>query len=426
MAKKYLNETINILVKNDGKTDTYSIYPKTAPSQVNEFNNTVNDLIDQKIAAIPEASSDMRGFVYIGNNITNNSGTISITGENINSALGYTPVDTQYVQNIVMGDSSSESTSHIIPMTLSEVTSALNNDYNFANTMNNYLTDLDERLKGQNEQYKNPSNNQIWFDVNERTIKIYNSKTKLWESFEISSVQEPENPIENQTWLDVNTRSIKIYKNGKWENFEITSIDEPINPVNNQIWFNINERAIKIYNSKTNQWENFEVSSIDEPSNPINNQIWFDVNERSVKIYNAETKLWESFETASIDEPINPVNNQIWTDVNDKSIKIYNSETNEWATFVAKPVKVSITIPTTNWQYDANDESDYKYYYSIQQEGLKENDMVEIFYARESISTVLEAGVCPSDNQTLSNEFRIYAAAIPTEPIIATYVIWKG
>lgn len=42
-------------------------------------------------SSIPKATSDTLGGVKIGNNITNTDGTISITDENIKSALGYTP-----------------------------------------------------------------------------------------------------------------------------------------------------------------------------------------------------------------------------------------------------------------------------------------------------------------------------------------------
>ena len=202
--------------------------------------------------------------------------------------------------------------------------------------------------------------------------------------------------------------------------------NEPTDPTDKQIWFDATERKIKFYNSETGLWESFEVTSIDEPSNPVDKQIWFDVTEHTIKIYNAETGLWESFEIANSDEPSNPVNNQTWLDVNDNTIKKYNSETNEWEIFVAKPVKTEITIPTAGWTLDNGETTDYKYYYEIAVTDLKEADIVEIFYSRGSIETVLEAGVCPSDNEPMKGKFRIYAAEVPSAPIQASYVVWKG
>lgn len=91
-----------------------------------------------------------------------------------------------------------------------------------------------------------------------------------------------------------------------------------------------------------------------------------------------------------------------------------------------KPVKTLITIPTEGWILDDAETSDYKYFFEIEVENLSENDIVEIFYSRSSISTVLEAGICPSDNQPLQGKFRIYSADIPTQDISASYVVWKG
>lgn len=60
---------------------------------------------------LPEATSSILGGVKIGSNITNSSGTISITKQNVTDALGYTPLqtasDTKVTQN-QMGSSNSE------------------------------------------------------------------------------------------------------------------------------------------------------------------------------------------------------------------------------------------------------------------------------------------------------------------------------
>ena len=109
----------------------------------------------------------------------------------------------------------------------------------------------------------------------------------------------------------------------------------------------------------------------------------------------------------------------------DEYLENFSSETS--TTFIKmQPVKVSITIPESDWQFDSAETSDYKYFYEVEVADLTEDDIVEIFYSRESISTVLEAGICPSDNAPMAEKFRIYAADIPTSPIDVTYVIWKG
>ena len=44
--------------------------------------------------SLPAATSSVLGGVKTGSNITNSSGTISITKDNVTSALGYTPPTT--------------------------------------------------------------------------------------------------------------------------------------------------------------------------------------------------------------------------------------------------------------------------------------------------------------------------------------------
>lgn len=60
---------------------------------------------------LPAASNTILGGVKIGSNITNSSGTISVTKQNVTDALGYTPLqtasDTKVTQNR-MGSSNSE------------------------------------------------------------------------------------------------------------------------------------------------------------------------------------------------------------------------------------------------------------------------------------------------------------------------------
>lgn len=68
--------------------------------KVDGFGLSSNDFTSQektKLAglsnyALPTATSSVLGGVKTGNNITNSSGTISLSSSNVTSALGYTPV----------------------------------------------------------------------------------------------------------------------------------------------------------------------------------------------------------------------------------------------------------------------------------------------------------------------------------------------
>ena len=94
--------------------------------------------------------------------------------------------------------------------------------------------------------------------------------------------------------------------------------------------------------------------------------------------------------------------------------------------YTPRPISANITLTKANWKLDSAEISDYKYYYEVSVTGLTTNDIVEVFYARASMSVVLEVGICPSSNDSLSGKFRIYAAATPSANISATYVVWKG
>ena len=114
------------------------------------------------------------------------------------------------------------------------------------------------------------------------------------------------------------------------------------------------------------------------------------------------------------------------TFVSDTTVTITNLQKTIARDYTLKPVNVEITVPVDGWTLDEEEISDYRYYFEIEVEGLKPADIVEIFYSRGSISAVLEAGICPSDNEAMEGKFRIYAADIPTSEIVASYVIWKG
>lgn len=90
-----LHGTINILVAKDDGTGNplyKPIYPKTSINQIENFTEVLDQRLDTKVNAIPNATDTERGLVVIGPNITNSAGVISITKADIESALGFTPM----------------------------------------------------------------------------------------------------------------------------------------------------------------------------------------------------------------------------------------------------------------------------------------------------------------------------------------------
>ena len=86
-----LKGTITVLVD---KTDPLNpIFKELYPLTVTEQVIGLNELIDIKISQIPLATSSTEGLIKVGDNITNNSGLISIASDNIIDALGYVPID---------------------------------------------------------------------------------------------------------------------------------------------------------------------------------------------------------------------------------------------------------------------------------------------------------------------------------------------
>ncbi len=64
------------------------------------------------IYTLPTATSSVLGGIKTGLNITNSSGTISITKSNVTSALGYTPPTTDTTYSDMVGATSSSSGIH--------------------------------------------------------------------------------------------------------------------------------------------------------------------------------------------------------------------------------------------------------------------------------------------------------------------------
>ena len=72
------------------------LYPKTSYEQIVGLQDYIEQIAGPMIAtATPYASATDHGLVKIGNNLTVSSGTVSLTQNNVNNALGYTPVKSQ-------------------------------------------------------------------------------------------------------------------------------------------------------------------------------------------------------------------------------------------------------------------------------------------------------------------------------------------
>ena len=92
--------TINTsgVLSADVTSSTLTAYAKTADLSAVAKSGSYNDLTNKPTIPIaytlPAASSSVMGGVKVGNNISVTSGTISVTKNNVTSALGYTPATT--------------------------------------------------------------------------------------------------------------------------------------------------------------------------------------------------------------------------------------------------------------------------------------------------------------------------------------------
>lgn len=92
--------TINTsgVLSADVTASTLSAYAKTTDLSAVAKSGSYNDLTNKPTIpsayTLPTASSSVMGGVKVGNNISVTSGTISVTKNNVTSALGYTPATT--------------------------------------------------------------------------------------------------------------------------------------------------------------------------------------------------------------------------------------------------------------------------------------------------------------------------------------------
>ena len=108
--------TLGKSVPSDAKfTDTIYTHPSSHPATMITGLATVatsgsyDDLTDKPTIpaaySLPDATASVKGGVKIGSNISVSSGTISLTADNVTSALGYTPPthDTHYTTGLKVG-----------------------------------------------------------------------------------------------------------------------------------------------------------------------------------------------------------------------------------------------------------------------------------------------------------------------------------
>lgn len=74
------------------RTDVPGLYQYVAPNTWKKLFGIVNgNVVFENVPTYVAATGSALGLVKIGSNITNNSGTISLTKDNVTAALGYTP-----------------------------------------------------------------------------------------------------------------------------------------------------------------------------------------------------------------------------------------------------------------------------------------------------------------------------------------------
>jgi hypothetical protein len=116
------------------RTDVPGLYQYVAANTWKKLFGIVNgNVVFENVPTYVAATSSALGLVKIGSNITNSSGTISITKSNVTSALGYTPPtqDTTYgaassnTLGLVKIGSNITNSSGTISLTKANVTAAL-------------------------------------------------------------------------------------------------------------------------------------------------------------------------------------------------------------------------------------------------------------------------------------------------------------
>lgn len=104
------NKVINIaLLGKAAAIHTHSVATTTIAGFMSEADKVKLNGIDTGANnyTLPTATSSILGGIKIGGNITNSSGTISLTKSNVTSALGYTPLDSASILSVACGGTGS-------------------------------------------------------------------------------------------------------------------------------------------------------------------------------------------------------------------------------------------------------------------------------------------------------------------------------
>lgn len=120
------NKVINIaLLGKAAAIHTHSVATTTIAGFMSEADKVKLNGIDTGANnyTLPTATSSVFGGVKIGSNITNSSGTISLTKSNVTSALGYTPFDSASTLSVACGGTGSNIFSQSAAVTHVNVTS---------------------------------------------------------------------------------------------------------------------------------------------------------------------------------------------------------------------------------------------------------------------------------------------------------------
>ena len=90
-ATAYYDSTYSAMSASEATTGT-ATSSRVITAKV--LNDKINEVVSANAYSLPAATSSTLGGVKVGSNITNSSGTISLTKENVTAALGYTPPTT--------------------------------------------------------------------------------------------------------------------------------------------------------------------------------------------------------------------------------------------------------------------------------------------------------------------------------------------
>ena len=205
--KDFIIENIDTIVeKLAGKyltqTDAQTTYLTNSTASSTYLTKT--DASNTYLGKTTAATSSSFGAVKVGSNITNSSGTISLTKANVTSALGYTP-PTSAGTSVTLASGTGSSTTD--GMTQKAITDALNNIATLSNGLlhkeyNGYVLDIGILSNGHFniEQYQSNNisgNYKALYTDNDGWHMIYklNSSTRIEYHFKADGLYGPNGKI---------------------------------------------------------------------------------------------------------------------------------------------------------------------------------------------------------------------------------------